>query len=348
MVLDATVTLPDGTRVAGTVPGVHGDRLVRVVYSKLGRQAPAAGLGAAAAASSPRTRAATGARPPWAVRGDAARPCRCWSPPSPARRGRPARRARRGLPGRASESPLPLAPKTSGAYAEKRRGGSPVAASTLKAEGEWRRNYQGREIGEFDDPEHLRVWGDRPLDALLVAPARADLAWAEEGTLFGQLARIVWEPLLVARADRDGMSDVFDLTGELPTGTTVLEASAGTGKTHTIAALAARYVAEGVARIDELMLVTFGRAATVELRERVRERLVGAGSRAGRPRDRPRVGRRGRVAISRPGRPTWSTYDGSGWRTPSRTSTRPPSPPPTASATRCSRGSGSPPTSTAT
>ncbi|MGZ4483405.1 MAG: UvrD-helicase domain-containing protein [Nocardioidaceae bacterium] len=67
---------------------------------------------------------------------------------------------------------------------------------------------------------------------------------------------------------------VFDLCGPLPAGTTVLEASAGTGKTHTIAALAARYVAEGVARIDELMLVTFGRAATVELRERVRERLV--------------------------------------------------------------------------
>ncbi|MGZ4598136.1 MAG: UvrD-helicase domain-containing protein, partial [Actinomycetes bacterium] len=67
---------------------------------------------------------------------------------------------------------------------------------------------------------------------------------------------------------------VFDPCGDLPVGTTVLEASAGTGKTHTIAALAARYVAEGVARIDELMLVTFGRAATVELRERVRERLV--------------------------------------------------------------------------
>ena len=66
----------------------------------------------------------------------------------------------------------------------------------MKAEGEWRRSYQGREIGEFADPEHLRVWGDRPLDALLVAPARADLAWSEEGTLFGQLARTVWEPLL--------------------------------------------------------------------------------------------------------------------------------------------------------
>ncbi|HEX6246318.1 MAG TPA: UvrD-helicase domain-containing protein [Nocardioidaceae bacterium] len=68
---------------------------------------------------------------------------------------------------------------------------------------------------------------------------------------------------------------VFDLCGTaLPQGTTVLEASAGTGKTHTIAGLAARYLAEGVARIDELMLVTFGRAATAELRERVRQRLT--------------------------------------------------------------------------
>nr|WP_211177577.1 UvrD-helicase domain-containing protein [Pseudonocardia acidicola] len=62
----------------------------------------------------------------------------------------------------------------------------------------------------------------------------------------------------------------------MPTGTTVLEASAGTGKTFTIAALATRYVAEGRAALPELMLVTFGREATQELRERVRERLVAA------------------------------------------------------------------------
>lgn len=68
--------------------------------------------------------------------------------------------------------------------------------------------------------------------------------------------------------------DVFDVCGPLPQGTTVLEASAGTGKTYTIAALAARYVAEGVAELSELILVTFGRAATSELRDRVRERLV--------------------------------------------------------------------------
>ncbi|GAA2571090.1 UvrD-helicase domain-containing protein [Pseudonocardia hydrocarbonoxydans] len=68
----------------------------------------------------------------------------------------------------------------------------------------------------------------------------------------------------------------FVVTGPLPTGTTVLEASAGTGKTFTIAALAARYVAEGRATLPELMLVTFGREATTELRERVRDRLVSA------------------------------------------------------------------------
>jgi exodeoxyribonuclease V beta subunit len=53
-----------------------------------------------------------------------------------------------------------------------------------------------------------------------------------------------------------------------------LEASAGTGKTYTIAALAARYIAEGAAELNELMIVTFGRMATNELRLRVRERLV--------------------------------------------------------------------------
>jgi len=67
----------------------------------------------------------------------------------------------------------------------------------------------------------------------------------------------------------------FDVCGPLPTGVTVLEASAGTGKTYTIAALAARYVADGKS-LEKLLLVTFTRMATGELRERVRERLVSA------------------------------------------------------------------------
>ncbi len=69
----------------------------------------------------------------------------------------------------------------------------------------------------------------------------------------------------------------FDITSEdLPTGTVLLEASAGTGKTWTIGALVTRYVAEGHAKLDEMLVVTFGRAASQELRERVRAQLVEA------------------------------------------------------------------------
>ena len=68
----------------------------------------------------------------------------------------------------------------------------------------------------------------------------------------------------------------FDLLGPLPTGTTLLEASAGTGKTYAVAALVTRYVAEGRATLDQMLVITFGRAASQELRERVREQLVAA------------------------------------------------------------------------
>ncbi len=69
---------------------------------------------------------------------------------------------------------------------------------------------------------------------------------------------------------------VFDIDEALPRagGTTLLEASAGTGKTWAIAALVARYVVEEGVPLEELLVVTFGRAASQELRSRVRERLV--------------------------------------------------------------------------
>ena len=68
----------------------------------------------------------------------------------------------------------------------------------------------------------------------------------------------------------------FEICGPLPTGVTVLEASAGTGKTFTIAALATRYVAEEALPLEQLLLITFTRMATGELRHRVRERMVSA------------------------------------------------------------------------
>src|SRR4051812_29245478 len=67
----------------------------------------------------------------------------------------------------------------------------------------------------------------------------------------------------------------FDLCGQLPSGVTLLEASAGTGKTFAIAGLVARLVADGVPPA-QLLVVTFTRMATGELRERVRDRLVTA------------------------------------------------------------------------
>ncbi|WP_068148768.1 UvrD-helicase domain-containing protein [Rhodococcoides corynebacterioides] len=76
------------------------------------------------------------------------------------------------------------------------------------------------------------------------------------------------------RRDPGGAVSTFDLTGPLPRGTTVLEASAGTGKTYAIVGLAARYVAEGVADIADILLVTFSKAATRELRERTRARFT--------------------------------------------------------------------------
>ena len=70
----------------------------------------------------------------------------------------------------------------------------------------------------------------------------------------------------------------FDLLGPLPAArsTTVLEASAGTGKTFALAGLVTRYIAEGVATLDQMLLITFGRAATQELRDRVRRQIVDA------------------------------------------------------------------------
>jgi len=70
----------------------------------------------------------------------------------------------------------------------------------------------------------------------------------------------------------------FDLYGQLPRDTTtMLEAGAGTGKTFTIAALVTRYLAEGLAQnMADLLVVSFSRESTRELRERVRERLVRA------------------------------------------------------------------------
>jgi exodeoxyribonuclease V beta subunit len=68
----------------------------------------------------------------------------------------------------------------------------------------------------------------------------------------------------------------FDLYGDLPSGRIAIEASAGTGKTFTLAALATRFLAERDISPADLLIVTFTRAATAELRSRIREQMVEA------------------------------------------------------------------------
>ena len=63
---------------------------------------------------------------------------------------------------------------------------------------------------------------------------------------------------------------------ELLTGTNLIEASAGTGKTYAIAMLALRFVVEQTLDIKQILVVTFTKAATEELKDRIRTRLAEA------------------------------------------------------------------------
>lgn len=59
-------------------------------------------------------------------------------------------------------------------------------------------------------------------------------------------------------------------------GATLIEASAGTGKTYSIAMLVVRLIVEQNIPIEKILVVTFTKAATEELKARIRTRLVEA------------------------------------------------------------------------
>ncbi len=72
-------------------------------------------------------------------------------------------------------------------------------------------------------------------------------------------------------------------------GTHLIEASAGTGKTHNIATLYLRLLEHGNLTVDQIAVVTFTHAATAELRDRIRARV----GEALRGKQEARLGRRG-------------------------------------------------------
>ena len=66
----------------------------------------------------------------------------------------------------------------------------------------------------------------------------------------------------------------FDLLNAPLEGINLIEASAGTGKTYTIEGLFVRLVLEKQLQIDQILVLTFTNAATEELKERIRNKLV--------------------------------------------------------------------------
>jgi exodeoxyribonuclease V beta subunit len=72
-------------------------------------------------------------------------------------------------------------------------------------------------------------------------------------------------------------ANIFDpVQTSLLKGVNLIEASAGTGKTYAIAMLALRFVVEQAIPIEKLLVVTFTKAATEELKDRIRCRLAEA------------------------------------------------------------------------
>ncbi|MDX2089618.1 MAG: UvrD-helicase domain-containing protein [Kofleriaceae bacterium] len=96
------------------------------------------------------------------------------------------------------------------------------------------------------------------------------------------------------RPDRPAMLDALVVDGERRHG--VIEASAGTGKTHTLEHLVIDLLLEGTP-IEKILVVTFTEKATLEMRARIRQR-IGAMVREGASQLRPALANFDRASIS--------------------------------------------------
>ena len=188
--VDVAAALPTGQVVSGTVPGVHGDTVVRAVYSRL---APKHRLRAwvqllVLGATHPGRpwEAVTIGRPPGTRPGAAV--ARLRLPADPV-----ARLAElveiRAL---ARREPLPLPVATASAYAASRQAGNSVEQALEDAERTWRDSFECR------DPHHALCWGEgAALTGLVGTAGDVERAWGTgELSRLGALARRVWDPLL--------------------------------------------------------------------------------------------------------------------------------------------------------
>ncbi len=128
-----------------------------------------------------------------------------------------------------------------------------------------------RGSGPFADAQHFIDFASTSYRLYtLLEQGRTD-ARARSGAAGGELAAM-------ARCPGGGgmnLPATDDPFLQLPLqGVRLIEASAGTGKTFTLATLVTRLVVERGLRIGQILAVTFTEAATQELRRRIRERLA--------------------------------------------------------------------------
>lgn len=196
--VDIAIDLGNGRTLAGTVPEVRGETLVRTTYSRLAPKhllAAWVSLLALAATEDRSWRAISTGRGQFRSR-PVARSV-IVAPEAPA-----ALAVLRDLVRLRDEGlcePLPVAPAATAAYAERRFRGDSVADALLAAEHAFDGGPNGPDkFGDHTDRYLRYVWGRAPRFAQLAAEsARAGEA---ESTRFGAVARRWWAPLLAAES----------------------------------------------------------------------------------------------------------------------------------------------------
>ncbi len=193
--VDVDIDLGDGRRLTGTVPGVHGDRVVSTTYSSLrGKQRLASWINLLALTLG--------------------HPDTPWTAHAVGRYGKGGRVSVIGgldhsaatwlrdlvdIYDRGMREPVPLPVKTAEAYADAwdRAHGPHDPQLAKAARGAWTTD-RGKPYlppGENEDPAHVRIFGaGSPVDVLL-GPPRADERWNDAPTRLGQYALRVWQPL---------------------------------------------------------------------------------------------------------------------------------------------------------
>ncbi|MGI8678859.1 MAG: exodeoxyribonuclease V subunit gamma [Jatrophihabitans sp.] len=187
---EVSVPLDDGRRVEGTVVGLRGPSILSVTYSNLGPkqrvEAWVKYLALVATTGDTTLQAVSVGKQTDGVRRSILHGI------DPAEAG--------GLLGdlialreAGLRAPLPMALKTSEAYAAARRRGRDADAGVKAAESRW---FDGNFPGEQVDRAHVLVWGESTTVAdLMAAPASASEALPTEATRFGALACRLWSPL---------------------------------------------------------------------------------------------------------------------------------------------------------